>query len=82
MDERAIRLGPYNDLLSTRLDWSDIHTIRPLNYQEFLDMEELSTRLKAFKTFTTLSLNNRKAILENIKKVRKNLNDEIERLEN
>lgn len=82
IDEREIRLGTYNDIISTKLDWSNIQEIKPINYNDFLKTEELSSRMKAFKTFTTITLNDRIKILEKIKVVRKNLYTEIDRLIN
>lgn len=76
-NEREIQLGPYNDIISTQLNWDNIHKVRPINYTEFLKNAELANRLKAFNTFSQLGYDNRSYALENITKLQTLIKDEL-----
>ncbi|NND31973.1 MAG: hypothetical protein HKN76_05230 [Saprospiraceae bacterium] len=80
-NERQVRLSSLNDIQSTTIDWNDIEKVHPVNHTAFLQNEELSTRLKAFKTYTHLHMNARHRILEKILQAKNTLKAEIMRLQ-
>ncbi len=77
--ERHVQVSSLNDIISTNLDWGDINRVRPVNYESFLKNREFEMRLKAFMTFSQLGINNKRALLEKIRTVKRNVFEELER---